>query len=104
MMRVVGRSFSGSYFAAFLQWAKNGGNDAMNLEEEENGMDEEKRNWMEARYDGYQMLWAFDNTELVEDADGAVDAGCISSKYGGGGFCAGIEYTGTNTKTPRAWA
>ena len=73
-------------------------------EEEENGMDEEKRNWMEARYDGYQMLWAFDNTELVEDADGAVDAGCISSKYGGGGFCAGIEYTGTNTKTPRAWA
>ena len=34
MMRVVGRSFSGSYFAAFLQWAKNGGNDAMNLEEE----------------------------------------------------------------------
>ena len=35
MMRVVGRSFSGSYFAAFLQWAKNGGNDAMNLEEEE---------------------------------------------------------------------
>ena len=35
MMRVVGRSFSGSYFAAFLQWAKNGGNDAMNLEEED---------------------------------------------------------------------
>ena len=32
MMRVVGRSFSGSYFAAFLQWAKN---DAINLEKEE---------------------------------------------------------------------
>ena len=46
------------------------------------------------------MLWTFDTTKLVHTKDGAIDAACISSPQSGGGYCAGIEFVGTSTRTP----
>ena len=57
-----------------------------------------------ANYDGYLMLWAFDTSRVVSTQDGAIDAACISSAYGAGGYCAGIKYVGTVTQTPEKWA
>ena len=73
-------------------------------EEEDNNINEDDRKKYEQDYDGYQMLWAFDDPSVVHTADGAFDAACISSSFGGGGFCAGIKYTGTTNRSPEKWA
>ena len=65
---------------------------------EDNNLNEDERLEYEEKYDGYQMLWAFDTPAITPIADGAIDAACISSASGKGGFCAGVEYKGTNTR------
>ena len=86
-------------FGAVANW-----DDYLEDEYDDNNITEERRDELLADYDGYQMKWAFDDTALVHDTDGAIDAACISSDYGNGGFCCGIMWTGTNTKTPEIWA
>ena len=77
-------------------------------DEMDNGMftsfTDDDRDDYRANYDGYVMRWAFDTSRVVSTQDGAIDAACISSSYGGGGYCAGIEYVGTVTQTPELWA
>ena len=47
------------------------------------------------------MSWTF-TTPTITPADNAIDAVCIHGKvYAEGGFCSGINYTGT---TPAMWA
>ena len=50
------------------------------------------------------MQWSFDTTTVLKTAEGALDAGCVSSVYADGGFCAGITWTGTSVLTPKLWA
>ena len=67
-------------------------------------VDEEDRQKYESEYDGYLMLWGFDTSAIVVSEDGAIDAGCISSAHGGGGYCAGVKYIGDNNRSPYLWA
>ena len=78
--------------------------DYLDTEVENNDLDDDDAYDFERWYDGYQMLWAFDTTALLHTADGAIDAACISSSYAEGGFCAGIIFRGSNTRTPELWA
>ena len=50
------------------------------------------------------MLWLFDTSAVTDTADGAIDAACISSNYANGGFCAGIKFVGTTTRSEEKWA
>ena len=78
--------------------------DYLDAEVESNDLDEDDAYDFERWYDGYQMLWAFDTSALLHESDQAIDAACISSAYADGGFCAGIVFEGTNTRTPALWA
>ena len=73
-------------------------------QETDNNIDEDDRYELLARFDGYQMNWTFDTKTVNPTAEGAIDAGCISSPYANGGFCAGITWTGTATFSARLWA
>ena len=61
--------------------------------------EEEKRDF-ESKHDGYLMMWGFDTSAVQDPEDGAIDAGCIQSPSGGGGYCAGIKFVGTQTPSP----
>ena len=55
--------------------------------------EEEEKEYVK-RHDGYQMLWTFDTPAVVKEDDGGIDAACITTTYGDGGFCAGITWKG----------
>ena len=76
----------------------------LDTEVENADLDDEKRLEYEEKYDGYQMLWLFDTSAVTDTADGAIDAACISSNYANGGFCAGIKFVGTTTRSEEKWA
>ena len=56
------------------------------------------------KYDGYQMLWAFDTSAVQKEDDGGIDAACISTAYGNGGYCAGLTWKGTGSFQEEKWA
>ena len=68
------------------------------------GWDEEYKRDFESKHDGYLMLWGFDTSAVLNPQDGAIDAGCLHSPSGEGGYCAGIKYVGTQTPSPQLWA
>ena len=70
----------------------------------DNDLDEDDRQELLARFDGYQMQWSFDTTAVLKTAEGALDTACVRSAYADGGFCAGITWTGTAVLTPKLWA
>lgn len=79
--------------------------DYLDREVENNDLDETERTEFLARFDGYQMEWAFDTTAITRTAENAIDAACISSNYGGGGYCVGLKFTGSTLPfTPGLWA
>ena len=54
--------------------------------------------------DGYRMTWLFDTPSIVPTKANAIDAGCLSTKYGNGMICVGVIYTGIGTLTATRWA
>ena len=78
--------------------------DYLDDEQSDGTLTTSERDSMEEKYDGYQMLWGFDSQDFNHTDEDAVDAGCISSTVADGGFCAGVTYKGSSTRTAEIWA
>jgi len=78
--------------------------DFLDKELDNNNIDDDEREEYERRFDGYQMQWLFDTTELRHTNEDAIDAACMYSRYADGGFCAGIQFKGTSVRSPKLWA
>ena len=55
---------------------------------------QERADTLQSRSDGYLFQWSFDTPAVVPTTDGALDGACLTSAYAGGGFCAGVLYSG----------